>query len=467
MIIPIVSGIYTDSSPSIRTSYPVNLIPVVGTNGVSDGHLRPADGLVSFATGTGVDRGGILWDGIMYRVMGSKLVSVSTNGTVTTLGDVGNNGGDVSLSYSFDNLIISSNGNLFYWNGTTLTQVTDVDLGTSIDSIWVDGYTMSTDGEFIVVTELNDPTSVLSFKYNSAEVDPDPIKGLMLIRNEPHAIGRYTIEVFRNVGGSLFPFQRITGGHITKGAVGVHAICEYKETMIFVGGGRNEQVSVHRGVNGRTEKISTREVDEILASETEANLEKIIVEYRTDRSSDLIYIHLSDRTLVYDPMASEIAQQPIWCVLTSSSIGYSKYRAKNFVYFNRGWYFGDPTSSSIGYFDTSVSSHFGEKVRWEFGTQIIHNSSRGVIFSELELVALTGSVALGSTPTISTSYSLDGQTWSQDQTINAGTIGDRLKRLVWRRQGKMDSMRMQRFRGDSSSHISFLRLEAIMEPLGR
>ena len=104
-------------------------------------------------------------------------------------------------------------------------------------------------------------------------------------------------------------------------------------------------------------------------------------------------------------------------------------------------------------------------MRWEFGTIIAYNEGNGAIFHELELVALTGRVALGLDPQISTSYSVDGSTWGQDHFIRAGTIGNRAKRLVWLRQGNMRNWRMQRFRGDSQAHLSFARLEAQIEPL--
>ncbi|HSG61712.1 MAG TPA: packaged DNA stabilization protein, partial [Pseudomonadales bacterium] len=117
--IPILNGIYTDNGPDLRTSYPVNMMPVPKGNGISEGYLRPADGLVSNGAGPGIDRGGINWEGSCYRVMGTKLVEVSAIGTVTTLGDVGGSS-LVTFDYSFDRLAIASNGNLFYWNGSTL-----------------------------------------------------------------------------------------------------------------------------------------------------------------------------------------------------------------------------------------------------------------------------------------------------------------------------------------------------------
>jgi hypothetical protein len=159
MQLPIVSGIFADTSPDLRTSYPVNQLVVPMSSGASAVYLRPADGIVGNGTGPGTDRGGINWNGVCYRVMGSKLVTVSSTGTVTVLGDVGNDGEQVTLDYSFDLLGIASNGNLFFWDpvAATLTQNTDPDLGVVLDVVWVDGYWMTTDGEFLVVTDLTNP----------------------------------------------------------------------------------------------------------------------------------------------------------------------------------------------------------------------------------------------------------------------------------------------------------------------
>jgi hypothetical protein len=115
--IPLIQGIYTDNTPDLRSSYPVNLVPVPRESGISSGFLRPADGLVSNGTGPGTDRGGIEWNGVLYRVMGTKLVSISSAGAVTILGDVGGSG-YVTFDYSFDRLAVVSSNNLYYSTGT-------------------------------------------------------------------------------------------------------------------------------------------------------------------------------------------------------------------------------------------------------------------------------------------------------------------------------------------------------------
>ena len=468
MQIEILSGIYTDNGPDLRTAYPVNLLPVPMNSGISSGYLRPGDGIVANGTGPGVDRGGVNWNGICYRVMGTSLVTVSATGVVTVLGDVGGPVDSlVTFDYSFDLLAIASGTRLYYWDpiASTLTQNTDPDLGIVLDVVWVDGYFMTTDGEFLVVTELSNPLAVNPLKYGSSEVDPDPVVALLKLRNEVYALNRNTIEVFDNVGGEFFPFQRIDGAQIQKGVVGTFACCVYTEQIAFLGSGRNEAPGIYMGANATANKISTQEIDDILLNYTEAQLATVKLEARNDKAHQHLYVHLPDRTLVFDGAATQALQQPVWFVLTSTVVGFSQYRARNLVWAYDKWLVGDPQSSNVGYLVDTISTHWGQKVRWEFGTQIVYNEGNGALFHELELVSLTGRVALGVNPQISTSYSLDGLSWSQDRYINVGTIGTTKKRIVWFQQGNMRNWRIQRFRGDSDSHMSFARLEAQIEAL--
>jgi len=468
MQIPILNGIYTDNGPDLRTSYPVNMVPVPKQSGISNGFLRPGDGIVANGSGPGVDRGGVNWNGVCYRVMGTKLVTVASNGAVTVLGDVGGPTNTlVTFDYSFDLLAIASGGRLYYWDplASTLTQNTDPDLGIVLDVVWVDGYFMTTDGEFLVVTELTNPLDVNPLKYGSSEVDPDPVVALLKLRNEIYALNRNTIEVFDNVGGTLFPFNRIDGAQIQKGVVGTFACCVYMEQIAFLGGGRNEAPSIYMGAAATAQKISTQEIDELLLNYTEAQLTTVKMEARNDKAHQHLYVHLPDRTLVYDGAASQVLGEAVWFTLTTTVVGFSQYRARNLVWAYDKWLVGDPQSSNIGYLVDTIGTHWGQKVRWEFGTLIVYNEGNGALFHELELVSLTGRVALGVDPQISTSYSLDGLSWSQDRFIRAGTIGNTKKRLAWFQQGSMRNWRIQRFRGDSDSHIAFARLEAQIEGL--
>lgn len=463
MQIPVLNGIYTDGAADFRTSYPVNMVPVPKEQGISNGYLRPADGLIQLGTGPGIDRGGINWNGLCYRVMGTKLVSIDSHGAITEHGDVGS-GGQVTFDYSFDRLGISSSGSLYYWNGA-LTKVTDVDLGYVVDFVWVGGYFMTTDGKSLVVTELNDPLSVNPLKYGSSESDPDPIKAVLKLKNEVYALNRNTIEVFDNIGGDFFPFQRVDGAQIQKGVIGTYACCVFFDAVAFVGSGRNEAPGVYLGANSNAIKISTSEIDTLLLDYTESELSSVVCESRNDKSHQHLIIHLPDRSIVYDAAASQTLGEPVWFTLTSAIVDFSQYRAKNLVWCYDKWLCADPTSTKHGQLTNTLSTHYGDTVRWEFGTLVVYNEGRGAIFHELELVCLTGRVASGVDPTISTSYSVDGELWSQDRFVKVGKQGDRNKRIVWLQQGHMRNWRIQRFRGDSQSFISVARLEARLEAL--
>ena len=465
MQIPILSGIFTDESGDFRTAYPVNLSPVPMETGLSKGYLRPIEGLLQNGTSPGgASRGGIEWNGVCYRVLGTILVSIASNGTVTAIGSVGS-GGHCTFDFSFDRLAISSGGSLYYYDGATLTKVTDVDIGTCLDIIWVDGYFMSTDGEYLVVSDLADPFSFNVLKYGSSEIDPDPINSVMKLRNEVYAVNRNTIEVFRNVGGSGFPFERITGAQIQKGSVGTFASCVFNEAIAFVGGGRNEAVSVYMGAKAQSVKIASTEVETILAGYTKAQQSLIVLEARAGVGINHLWLRLPDRTLVYDIDASSLAGVPIWYVMTGGLSGFSAYPGGDLVFCYDSWLVANPVGVELGYLVSDESKQWGDDARWEFSTAILFGEGKGVIFNSLELVCLTGRVEPGKTPTISTSYSVDGETWSQDRTIAAGTTGDRAKRLVWYKNGHMRNWRVQRFQGTSESYLSIARLDAQLEAL--
>lgn len=463
--VPILNGIYSDTSAGdFRTSYPRNYVPVPKQQGISAGYLRPAEGIEQTGTGPGIDRGGINWNGKLYRVMGSKLCLVSEAGAVTVLADVGA-GGPVTMDYSFDRLAIASGGSLYYWNGYELTKVTDEDLGTVLDMKWIDGYFMTTDGTNLVTTDLDNPASVNPLHYGSSEADPDPILAVDELRTEAYSMNRYTIEVYQNIGGTGFPFQRVEGAQVTKGVIGTHAYCALGDTFMFLGSGRGEAPAVYQMTPGNVQKVSTREIDQILLDYTEEQLATVVMETRVDKNHQHVFIHLPDQCLVFDTIGSKAVQEPVWFTLTSSIVGLGQYRARGLVWCYNQWNVGDPTSAALGRMVSDVSSHYGQMIGWEFGTIILYNEGSDAIVHELELVCLSGTVALGADPVIWASHSNQGDGWSQERAAYAGKQGERRKRICWRNQGKLRFWRVQKFRGTSDSHLAIARLDVQVEPL--
>jgi len=460
MQIPIVNGIYTDAAADFRTAYPKNLIVVPKEQGISAGYLRPADGIVSFGTGPGIDRGGINWNDKCYRVMGNQLVYVDPDGNVNSIGYLPGSS-QVTLDYSTDYLAIAADGNFYLYN-TSLQQVTDPDLGRVDDFVWIDGYFVTTDGSYLVVTELNNPFSVVSTKYGSSEADPDQIIAVQKIQNELYAINRYTIEAFKNIGGTGFPFQRIDGAHMMRGAIGAHACCQFYDAIAFLGGGKNEAPAVWLGAQGQTTKISSREVEQAILDYDRETLAEVLLETRVDKGLQQLWVHLPDCTFVYDVAASAKIGSAVWSRLTTSD---GQYRAKNMTWCYDKWIVGDPKSVALGTLSDTISSHWGVANSWEFSTPILFNETQGAIIHELEIVCLTGRVTLGTQPVVWTQWSNDGRLWSMPRSVRAGEQGDYLKRLAWLQQGMFKNWRIQKFFGTSDAHLSTAFLDARIERL--
>lgn len=451
--IPVISGIYVKNN-DYRTSYPINRHYIPLKSGLSEGYLRFTDGIEKKADGQGLDRGGISWNGVHYRVSGSKLITIDEYGYTAIIGDVGVDSIPAKFDYSFDRLAILSAGKLFYYDLGSLTQVTDPDLGYPIDLIWQNGYFVLTDGTFIYVTDLSDPMSINNLKYGASEASPDPIVGLTKIKNEIYAVNRYTIEAFSNVGSEYFPFERVQGAQLERGAVGTNAFCIFMDQIAYLGSRINEGLSIWLN----STKISTREIDIILKDYSETELTFTKLETRIDSDNAFLYIHLNDKTLVYDGIASQKAQAPIWSILQSGLGDTARYNINNFVYVYNKWWGGDPASTNIGVLNNSITTHFGNKIKWQFDTIFIYNESKDVILHEVEIPAITGGVAVGTNPSVGLSYSQNGEEYSQVRYTSCGVIGNRQKRIAWRRLGRINGRRVLRFTGDSDSSITIAKL---------
>lgn len=462
MRIPIVSGVKATESGDFLVSYPVNREPVLKDTGISDGYLACPPGITQVAQASGADRGGINWNGACYRVVGSKLYRLTASWALAPLGDVGL-GGPCSFDYSFDNLIIRSGTNLFYWNSDAgLRQVTDPDLGAVIDAQWIDGYTMTTDGTFVVVTDLNDPMSVNPLRYGSSEESPDPVTGLGRQHGEGYVFNRYTIQVIQNVGGNGFPFQSIKTATVPYGCVGPLAKCKFLGSYAFCGGQEGAAPGIYLMGAGDANKISSAEVDADLAALNEVELSEVWLEARVLADDQRLLVHLPGRTWGFSSQVSRRSSVKTWCSYVSGDHPAAGYKGRGLVYCYGEWIVGDD-QGRIGILDRNTAQHFGDDVMWQFDTTFLYNEGNKGILSELELVGTPGRGDADSR--VFFSYTKDGETWSVERATSSGKLGERTKRVAWRPGIRMEQYMGLRFRGLDGSLMGVARLEAQVEPL--
>jgi hypothetical protein len=462
MQVPILNGVFSDTTSNFRTAYPRNLVPVPKSTGLSDLYLRCAEGVTLFSTGVGLDRGAINWNDVLYRVQETKLIKVDSLGVVTEIGDVGSDGRNVSMAYSFSYLCVVSNNSAYLYDGKDLKKITDDNLGFVKSVVFVDGYFLFCDNTNLIVNELVDPFSINPLKYGSAEVEPDPIQCVLKIKNELIAVGRYTCESYTNVGTEFFPFQRIPGALISKGAVGTNAAVNFQDTVAFVGGGVNEGISVWLGLNGQASKVSTRDIDYIISQYPEDVLKDLVLDCKIDQTHATLFIHLPDRTLCFDAKSSEKSQESVWYTLDSGTTTPISYCIRNFVR-AYGKSIGGAVDGKLGYFDDTHAKHFGQPVGWEFYTKVLYAEGRDVIVHEVELLTLSGNNEVGNVATVWTSFTNDGVVWSMEKPKTGFKVGVKNTRLAWLKQGRLKNWRIQRFRGFSDNFMSFLGLNIRLE----
>ena len=450
--ISLLAGIVGTETAEFAQSVPVNLEPIAIENNISKGQLRSAMGALPFATGPGIDRGGILWRGICYRVMGTSLVKVMRDGSVVTIGDVGG-GGKVAMDYSFDRLGIASGGKLYYWDGTALVQNTSVNLGLVIDMLWIDGYFMTTDGTTVIVTELSNPMIVKPLKYGAADEDPSECVGLVKLRDEVYVCDRYTIQVFRNIGGNGFPFQTVKGATLPFGVVGTYAKTLFGASFAFVGSARNENLSVFLAGDGTAIKISSRELDRALAGVVDPAA--IIVEKRVSTNEARLIVHLPTESWVFLQNASQLVGDYLW-YKAQSGVG-QPYRLRNPVNAYGKRLVGDLNSNAIGYLTDTVTTHFGQFAQWQLDLGILYNQGKGAILHSIEMIALPGR-GIGPS-TIFMSLTKDGETYSQERGITVAKA-DREKRIQWRPHTRFARYMGMRLRSNDSALAGIAAMEA-------
>jgi hypothetical protein len=343
------------------------------------------------------------------------LVEVFQGGTVSTLGSVPG-GLQAAMPYSFNTQCVIANGNMFLYSPTGgFVQVTDPDLGSPIDGVWVNGYYFLTDGEYIYHTDITDETSIDPLKFATAEFMPDKSLGVSKTQdNKVMVWGRYTLEYFVDIAQENFAFRRVETRAQKIGIVATHAKCESGGIWYITGGRKEDAVGVYAVSVGSSAKMSTREIDKVLAAYTEPELADMRMESRNEDDVTFILVHLPNETLCFnETVAKSLGVAAAWTILKTDIQGDETYRAINGVFDARvaKFIYGDKRDSRIGELDNTVFSHYGDAIEWMLYTPLLKLETMSV--DEIEIETIPGN-APDNDATVAISQTSDGLTYSQE-----------------------------------------------------
>jgi len=457
--VTLISGDKVGFETDYRDALPVNMYvvqrPILG----ADGYLMTYPGLSSVATGEGKDRGGIYNERFseQYRVSGGRFIRVNNDGTITDIGAISGTN-QVALPYSFDNQCIITDDRMWLYNPTDgLVEVVDVDLGDPIDGVWVDNYFFMVDPEWLFHTERGVDTSIDPSAYGTAEFSPDPNKGVSLTPDNKVIVwGRYSCEYFIFDSTTNFAFSRVETRAQKIGIVATHAKCEAGSLFYFCGGRKEDSVFIYELGIGSSLKVSTREVDKILAAYTEPELADMRMESRMEDNIQFVIVHLPNETLCLNVnIATAMGKELAWTILKTDVQGDSTYRGINGVYdANLGyWVYGDKRDTHIGKLDKDISTHYGDITEWLIYSPFMDLDSYTV--DEIEITTIPGHTAVDDA-TVAFSTTSDGVAYSTEYWMQYGASYNYGQRFILRRGvGYVRDWIGFKFRGVTTSRMAY------------
>jgi len=454
----LIKGDRVSAKTDYRDALPVNMYAVEREILGAKGYMLCYPGLSKITDGSGIDRAGFYNDRqqTVFRVSGEKLITLNVDDTITELGTVPGIK-QSSLCYSFNTQAVIADNRMFLYDPTNgFREVTDSDLGNPIDIVWVDGYYFMTDGEYIFHTDITDESSIDPLKFATAEFMPDASLGLGKTQdNKVIVFGRYTVEYFVNVATENFAFQRVETRAQKIGIVATHAKCESGGKWYLTGGRREDAVSVHIMTLGNTEKVSTREIDKIIAKYSEPELADMRMESRTEDGIAFILVHLPNETLCFnESIAKKFGIGAAWTILKSDVLGDRPYRAINGVFDARKgqWVYGDKRNGNIGKLDNEVFTHYDELVEWLLYSPLM--KLEGTSINKIEIETIPGNV-VDDDANVAVSLTYDGLTYGKEWFQLYGEKFDYTQRFIIRRLGYVRNTVGLKLRGATRSRMAF------------
>lgn len=386
-----------------------------------------AQGVHDFLTvGAGNTRGGIVVNGILYAVIGQTLYRIPQTGDAVALGPVpGIAYVDMAGDETHLMLVTSLLG--YYWNGTTVQQITDPDFP---GAEWVeelDGYFIIGDpasGKFSISANRM-PADWDGLDFASAERYPDDLVGAIVNLGEIVLFGRESFEIWSDTGNSDFPLEQVGNGIGETGLLSRYAVNKAANVVVFISNkGKVCQL------NGYTPQvISTPAIEQIIEDAPDKSCFSMTW---SEGGHDFVAFSFDSATIVYD-LSTQLWHR-------RASLGFARWRPLFILRCYDEWLVGDFYTNRIGILDPESFSEWSDTL-WAMATAPpIADENRRINHSRLELVFESGvglSTGQGSDPQVMLDWSDDGgRTWSAQRYRSLGKIGEFRSRAVWNMLGQ-------------------------------
>lgn len=391
--------------------------------------LMPAPGLKAFATaGTGPIRGAVEMGGLLYVISGSRLYSVSSNGTATSIGSIVSSS-RYSMSSNGLEIFIAANTKSYVYDTTnSLREVTSAGFLGADHITYQDQYFIAKqpNAATFQVSSLADGFTWDAADVATAEGDPDALVSLISDHRELWLFGARTTEVWQNTGNATFPFERLT--YVEKGCSAQHSVAKADNTVYWLG---NDGM-VYRAEGYNPVRVSDHGVESAISAYT--------------TTSDAFAWTYSDQGHTFYVLQFP-AENACWVFDVSTGMWHERetynedrYRVNAYAEAFGKKLVGDYKTGEIFELDPDTYTDGGEYIVRSTISPPLGNYERptflGRFVAEFDMgQGLTS--GQGSDPVATLQWSDDGgRTWSSSYSRSIGKKGEYGTRAVWNRLGR-------------------------------
>lgn len=397
--------------------------PELTPSGRSQAILLPWPGLKAFGTSPKTPhRGRHVFNDVLYQVVGDTLYSIDSSGTYTSIGTI-----DGFTRCIFDNngdfMVIVSDGNVYSYDGTTLTKATDIDFE-SPDSVGMlnNQFLYDGTGDRFVVSDPGAPLTIQGLNYASAESKGDPLLRCFPFKQWVYMMGTSTIEPWYNSGVGNPPFDRIDNGIMEKGLGALHTVDNTDQFMYFLGDDSN----VYQIIQTQVRNISPPAIAYQLGKLDKTNAVGTCVQID---GQDFYILSFGVDELVY--VYSEQTQS--WFNLSSGTDN-GRYRAVDLVEVYGTVIGFDYSTANAIELDEDTHTDLGDVIQRRRVLPQLNSSVLGLgagkrlLMDSAKFIVETGvglASGQGSDPKIMVEFSENGgATWSTARWIEIGKMGE-------------------------------------------
>lgn len=391
-------------------------------------------GIRSFASiAKSPQRAGIQSGGTLYCVAGNGFYSVAANSAVTSLGTVSGSG-RVDIAKNTNQIAILIEPDLWVFEDGTLTRVADADFTSRgakrmavLDSYG--GFIEPDSGRFFVC-DLNNFKVYDSLDFATAEGNTDNLVSIESNSRQFVLFGEESIELWDNVGGSGFPFLRVSNGYIENGCGASYSTCSADNTVFWL-----DQDRIFRRLEGITPRRISND-----------GIEQRWQDYaRVDDATSVTHVH-DGHTFVSITFPSAGAT---WSFDINTqewherqSYGYDHWRAAWIVKAYNKTLVGDTQTGNIGEIHAGTHTEWGNPLVREATTSSVYEENREIQHDRLEIDLEVGH---GSAEIMLDASNDGGVTFSALPNRSIGAQGKYTQRVHWDRMGR-STERAYRFR---------------------